>query len=359
MADKKTSQFTTMTAAQLSDSDYIPVVDVSEVDPSLKNKRILISELKVALGTTSGGTGNTTPSAPIVTADDSADTLSASHALGTSEIVVSENNGAYVAYSGQINVGNVARAQGYWKFKIKAATGRNESAVAESPAFTVASAPAANVPTTNLSAYWKMDEASGDFVDSHNSLHLVRQNSPATVAGKIGSAAELLHASNQYLTGPATNNLSAGASGFTVACWVYIVNGTGIDQQLVSKWGTQKEWVLGWNNDGISISISTDGGSNFIGVQINPLTAGGWHFVSGRWDGTNLHIWIDDGALKNSIACATFFNSGNAALYVGRSEAQGATYQSNARIDELGIWQRFLSDAELTDLYNSNAGKTY
>lgn len=85
-----------------------------------------------------GGQVNTTPAPPTVTGDDVADTLIASHALGASEIVFSTNGGAFGPYAGTINVGDVSRAQGYWQFKIKAATGRNESAVALSPAFTVA-----------------------------------------------------------------------------------------------------------------------------------------------------------------------------------------------------------------------------
>ncbi len=81
--------------------------------------------------------GNVTPAAPVVTGNDTANTLIASHTLGISEILVSENEGTYIAYTGSINVGNVARPAGYWKFKIKATTGRNESPVANSPAFTV------------------------------------------------------------------------------------------------------------------------------------------------------------------------------------------------------------------------------
>jgi hypothetical protein len=104
-----------------------------------------------SLGLTTGGGGtnptnptnpgdtNTTPSAPILSADDVANILVASHALGDSEIVVSTNNSSYVPYT-PIIVGDIARAAGYWKFKIKAATGRNESSVVNSPAFTVAQA---------------------------------------------------------------------------------------------------------------------------------------------------------------------------------------------------------------------------
>jgi hypothetical protein len=81
------------------------------------------------------GVANTTPSAPTLTANDTANSLTATHALGTSEIVMSVNGATYVAYAA-IAVGDVARVAGYYKFKIKSATGRNESTVVESPAFT-------------------------------------------------------------------------------------------------------------------------------------------------------------------------------------------------------------------------------
>jgi hypothetical protein len=80
-----------------------------------------------------------TPAAPVVTGDDLSDSLSASSSLGNSEIEVSENGGVWQAYTGIIKVGNIARPQGYWKFKIKAIPGRNESAIAESPVFSIAS----------------------------------------------------------------------------------------------------------------------------------------------------------------------------------------------------------------------------
>jgi hypothetical protein len=78
---------------------------------------------------------NTTPLPPTLTADDIKNTLNASHSLGTSQILVSVDNAAFIPYTGQINVGNVTRAAGYWRFKVKAAEGRNESPIVESPKF--------------------------------------------------------------------------------------------------------------------------------------------------------------------------------------------------------------------------------
>jgi hypothetical protein len=93
-----------------------------------------VSSIKEQTISLSGGT--VTPPTPTLASNDLTNTLSASHPLGTSEILVSVNNSAYSAYQGQINVGNVIRPFGYWKFKVRAATGRNESAVVSSPEFT-------------------------------------------------------------------------------------------------------------------------------------------------------------------------------------------------------------------------------
>src|SRR5689334_6134139 len=82
-----------------------------------------------------GSNNNTTPAAPIVTGNDELNILSASHALGDSQIVFRENGGPFQPYAGAIVVGDATRALGYWEFKIKSAAGRNESAIAKSPAF--------------------------------------------------------------------------------------------------------------------------------------------------------------------------------------------------------------------------------
>lgn len=79
---------------------------------------------------------NDQPAPPTITADNLSRTLIATHPLGESQILVSMNAGAFLPYSGLINVGDLALAIGYYEFKIKAAPYRDESVVALSPAFT-------------------------------------------------------------------------------------------------------------------------------------------------------------------------------------------------------------------------------
>lgn len=87
---------------------------------------------------TSVASANITPNAPTIIADDTANTIDASSPdYADTEILISVNGGAYTQFDGNpINVGNTNLAAGYYKFKIKSATGRNESAEASSPAFT-------------------------------------------------------------------------------------------------------------------------------------------------------------------------------------------------------------------------------
>jgi hypothetical protein len=120
----------------------------------------------------------TTPGAPTLVADDVANTLTASHALGNTEILVSENGGAFIAYTGQISVGNGARPAGYWKFKTKAVLGRNESTMVNSPAFTEVAATTPNPPT------FLADDAANTLIVTHplgNSDILVSENEGAFV----------------------------------------------------------------------------------------------------------------------------------------------------------------------------------
>lgn len=109
-------------------------------------RRLYYDEIRVKTHTSTIGvndllppTGNTTPAKPTFQYNDIVDTLRFNHSLGASELLVSEAGGPYLAYGGTIFVDDVDRDPGYWKAKVKAASGRNESDTVWSPRFTVAS----------------------------------------------------------------------------------------------------------------------------------------------------------------------------------------------------------------------------
>lgn len=100
----------------------------------------------VLIRTSTVGSPNITPSAPIIFGDDIKNTLVATHGVFPDNILVSENGEAFVPYTGPINVGNISRPFGFWQFKISAGDLRNESEVVSSPAFTFETVPTVPIP---------------------------------------------------------------------------------------------------------------------------------------------------------------------------------------------------------------------
>lgn len=78
----------------------------------------------------------TTPDAPTVSFDVASRVLSASHPLlGTTDLEYSQGTGAWQAYAA-LSIDDNEHAAGTWKFRVKAAEGRNPSVPRESPYIT-------------------------------------------------------------------------------------------------------------------------------------------------------------------------------------------------------------------------------
>lgn len=79
----------------------------------------------------------TTP--PVFRVDDFNNRLEIFHSLPLTEVLISENNGPWVPYSGPIQVGAVDRPGGYWKAYIPETETRTESPIAYSLPFNAGS----------------------------------------------------------------------------------------------------------------------------------------------------------------------------------------------------------------------------
>lgn len=220
--------------------------------------------------------------------------------------------------------------------------------------------------TDSLVAYWRADEASGDMLDSSgNGRTLTANGSPGSRAGKLGNARDFVPASSQYCSTSDATVLGtiSDSAGWTIAGWLYSdtptatrevcghFNGASAEGLLVWHYDTftaARELVVQWWANG-SAPVTT-----WTGVS---MTSGAWNFFAIKYDAVADRVYArSNGTTGSGVSCAgkTFTNYA-AGFYLGRSRSSGATYWDGG-MDDVGVWSRALTGAELDSLYNSGAG---
>lgn len=90
--------------------------------------------------------------------------------------------------------------------------------------------------STNISAYWKLDEQSGTRFDSAGTNNLIDINTTGNIVGIRGNAALFVATASNGLTIPTTTSLETGNVNFTMAGWVYLNStSTSIERTIISK----------------------------------------------------------------------------------------------------------------------------
>lgn len=216
----------------------------------------------------------------------------------------------------------------------------------------------------NLVAYWKLDEASGNAIDSHsNGLTLTDTNTVGSAAGKINTGRQFDRASNRYFTRASESLLQFGNVNFTISFWVKFLSiSTG--QQLVAKRNGSSSREVEISLNGVSNKIAFElfnGSSTTIAIVTTAaaVSAGPWfHIVARHTASTWINLKINDGAAVTASDVGTA-GTNSTAFTVGNFASGTSTTAADAIIDELAIWKRTLSDAEVTAVYNSGNGLAY
>jgi hypothetical protein len=210
----------------------------------------------------------------------------------------------------------------------------------------------------SLLAYWKLEEASGNRVDAQNSNDLTPTNTPGNTTGKVGNACLLVRASSQRLS-IASLAFPTNAD-FTWGGWFKFTSTTGANQVLLGKQITtgSRQTLIYLDTTASRITHyyeAVGGGSH--GLQASTFgapSAGVWYFVMGRWtqSTTTLEISVNDGT-KNSLVTGTTPASQNPGQF-----NIGATFAAallDGAADEVGVWTRKLTDAEITEWYDKTS----
>lgn len=217
---------------------------------------------------------------------------------------------------------------------------------------------------TGLITYWKLEEASGTRADSEPTTpqDLTDNNTVTQTTGKIGNAAFFTAANSESLTHVDSADLSTGNIDFSVVAWAKFTSLSG-SMWFVSQWiagGNQRAWAINYDatSGRLRFSVSSDGTTQ-VHLQADafgPPATNAWYMIFASHDSVNntINISVNNGS-ANSVAHSTGVLDSTGAFNLGNV---GSLYLDGA-LDECGLWKKVLSAAEVTELYNGGAGKTY
>lgn len=218
-----------------------------------------------------------------------------------------------------------------------------------------------------LISYWRMDETSGtNVIDAVGSNNLIN-NGAGITTGKNNNCLNI--SANDYLSGTSSNQFDfSKTDSFSISLWCYGLNTTG-SRTFVSKVsgvvGVSRTGYEFWVNAGrLYFYLFNEGVNTLVSYGTNPqfnTSVTTWRHCVCTYNGSNnstgLVMYYQGNTFSTYRAnsnLTTINNSSNIVL----GNNYGNAYL-NGKMDEVGIWNRVLSQSEVTSLYNSGNGLFY
>lgn len=214
---------------------------------------------------------------------------------------------------------------------------------------------------TSLIAWWKMDETSGATAhDSTGNYGGINGQVELGRVGKIETAYGFGGNTSSYIN----TTYQGSLADFTIGFWTNVTSNIADTSTFFGS-----EHAIG---GGHSINIERDANQGYVhfwtrnddgGGDIystTNLTNQGYIFVVAMRNGNNHSIWIN-GVVENYTTSISTNIVLKTPFFMGSRNrlGTGARNPINARIDEFFIYNRFLTNAEITQLYNDGNGLTY
>jgi len=215
----------------------------------------------------------------------------------------------------------------------------------------------ANINSTDLVSYYKLDETTGDVVDSHGTNNGTNYGATRGVTGKINNAFSF-DGTNDYIEIADTSDLRL-LSGGTYNGWLYSDGDRGF---LIAK----SDGIQGVGGYVIELGGLGAGGKHALDIALGSgwdlqisdiIPTGAWHMVTVTWDGSDIYAYLDGSEIGHSVTGALPDDDGANDIFIGKRYSNDQFYGGD--FDEIGIWSRALTSDEITSLYNSGAGLTY
>ena len=228
--------------------------------------------------------------------------------------------------------------------------------------------------TDGLVSYWPLNEASGTRSDSHsNSLDLTDNNTVGQGTGNVyANAADFEETNSEYLTRSSTDLLQPLS--FSISMWVKPEDLTGSVTPLISKHDSMESqqsyilyyypptaklyWAI-YESDGAG---SPGGSTPQASTGSSPMSSGSWYHIVVTCDDQNQsQLILNDGTPFTASLTDSMYQS-SSDFGIGAYFSEGSPISSayfDGLMEAVSFYNRVLTAAEITSLYNSGAGLKY
>ena len=214
--------------------------------------------------------------------------------------------------------------------------------------------------SNGLVGYWLMNEGTGNIVND-----LSGNGNTATISsgivwelGKFGPA--LYNDAGGHYVNCGDMASIEGVGAFSVSFWAMhktgVVPGT---QFLVAKYGDSGERTFGFyatDAEYILFGVYNSSAAFDYALSLNALkTAGKWIHVVGVYDGVNVRVYVD-GILGGTVGDLTGVTDSSTEPMVLMAENDNGQNDFGGMIDDVSVYNRALSVAEIAELYANPFG---
>lgn len=208
----------------------------------------------------------------------------------------------------------------------------------------------------NINNYWKLDETSGNNVDSYAANNTTNTSVTNDASGKL-SYCNLYSGTSSYSTvGSYLGTL--WDNNYTIVMWVKptALDATNGDMLLWPGNRNQQHFI----NASGKLEITCFNGVVASTIGNTTLTNGTWyHVVFQRTSATTGKIYLNgvDDTSATAVMQSPTHTLSAGFRFASREDATALDF--NGRIDEVGIWSTALAGSDITALYNSGNGLPY
>ncbi|WP_148039249.1 LamG-like jellyroll fold domain-containing protein [Methanohalophilus sp. RSK] len=207
-----------------------------------------------------------------------------------------------------------------------------------------------------LVGWWTFDDTINDA--SQNSNHGVMNGDISYIDGVSGKCLDL--DGNGYVEIPYDSTLDM-TDAITVSVWLKTSETS--FAYATDKWwysgSADRAWSLNFQGNNLVWRASYNGqdsGSEEIKYDYSDynggwLTSPEWKYVTGTYDGNNLSLYVD-GEFIGEKTLSDGIISTSRPLFVGAGN-DGEDFHYDGQIDDLQIYNRALSESEISAIYNS------